>query len=112
MKSTIFKLTPVAVLAFMACGCGEKLTYERFQTIRTGDSPRVVEATLGKPTIRGIGDQTWVYQDYDRCINAVVYFQEAKVLDKKWSDLHRGIEGNPAVSQPGESREIKVREIK
>jgi hypothetical protein len=112
MKSTIYRLIPVAILGFMACGCAEKLTYERFQTIQTGDSPRVVESTLGKPTIRGIGDQTWVYQDYDRCINAVVYFHEAKVSDKKWSDMQRGIEGKPSVSQPGESREVHVREIK
>ena len=112
MKPTILRLIPLAALAALACGCGEKLTYERFQTIHNGDAPRVVESTLGKPTIRGIGDQTWVYQDYDRCINAVIYFQNAQVADKKWSDLQRGIEGQPSVSQPGESRKVHVREIK
>ncbi len=112
MKPIVRRLIPVATLALLACGCGEKLTYERFQNIRSGDLSRVVESTLGKPTIRGIGDQTWVYQDYDRCINAVVYFQDGKVTDKTWSDLKRTVEANPKVSQPGESHETHMRQVK
>lgn len=112
MKSAILGMIPLVVLAALACGCSEKLTYERFQTIRNGDSPEIVESTLGQPAIRGAGDQTWVYQDYDRGINAVIYFHDAKVTDKKWSDAERGIQGQPAVSRPGESRELRVREIR
>jgi len=112
MKSTLCRLIPVAAVLALACGCGEKLTYERFQTIRPGASTHAVEATLGKPTIRGIGDQTWVYQDYDRCINAVIYFQDAKVADKKWTDTQHGIQGGPTVSQPGESHELRVGKMK
>ena len=95
-----------------ACGCTEKLTYERFQTVSDGDSPQVVESTLGKPWMKSIGDQTWVYQDHDRLINAVIYFQDKKVIGKRWADAQHGIEGQPSVSQPGESREIHMRQIK
>jgi hypothetical protein len=111
MKSVLFRIIPIAALALIACGCEQKLTYERFQTIREGDPPEVVESTLGDPWMRGVGDQTWVYQDRHRRINASVYFQDAKVVAKKWSDPQRGIEGTSVV-QPGESHQIEMREIK
>lgn len=106
------RLVPLAALALLACGCEQKLTYERFQTLSVGDSPEVVETTLGKPWMKGVGGQTWVYQDQDRGISASVYFQDAKVARKKWSDPDHGLQGDPAVNQPGESHEIRMKEIK
>ena len=70
----IKRLALLAVFAAALCGCEQKLTYHRFETISQGDSPQVVEATLGKPWMKGINDQAWVYQDIDRGINAIIYY--------------------------------------
>jgi hypothetical protein len=112
VKTALLRFLPVAALAVITCGCEQKLTYERFQTIRDGDSHQVVEATLGEPWMRSIGDQTWVYQDQHQRINASVYFQDAKVVGKRWCDPSHGIQGTPSVSQPGESHQIEMREIR
>ena len=112
MKPIVSRLVPVAALALLACGCEQKLTYERFQTISQGDSPQVVENTLGKPWMKSIGDQAWVYQDQERGINASVYFQDGKVVRKKWGDAAHGLQVDPSVSQPGESHEVHMRQIK
>lgn len=108
----IKRLALLAVFAAALCGCEQKLTYHRFETISQGDSPQVVEATLGKPWMKGINDQAWVYQDIDRGINAIIYFEDGKVSGKKWGDAAHGIQGDPAAFSPGESKETHIRQIK
>lgn len=112
MNSSTLRITFVAAVALAVAGCGEKLTYERFQTIRDGDSPEVVESILGKPTMMAIGGQTWAYQDFDRGIIAQIYFQDSQVVGKKWGDAEHGIQGDPAITAPGESSETHMRQIK
>lgn len=111
MKS-IPRLAWLSMLAVVLCGCSEKLTYERFQTISVGDSPQTVEAILGKPWMKSINDQAWVYQNVDRGINAVIYFQDSQVTSKKWGDATHGLQGDSLITTPGESKETHIREIK
>ena len=111
MKSTTrFVLLSAIVLALG--GCAQKLTYERFQTICPGDPPEAVQAILGKPWMKSVNGQAWAYQDTDRGINAMIYFQDGRVTSKKWGDPVHGIQGDPAVTAPGESKETHIQEIK
>lgn len=111
MQKTIVTTVLASAVALLACGCAEKLTYSRFETVSDGDSPEAVEATLGKPWQRT--DQAWIYFDEDRGITASVYFDEAKVIGKEWADAEHGMQGkSPRVNQPGESHEIRAKEIK
>lgn len=90
------------VVAAMAAGCSQKLTYERWATIQPGDSEEVVAATLGEPADKP-SDMTWLYLDPDRNITAYIYFDDAQVIGKTWADPERGMIGqSPKVNQPGD----------
>lgn len=100
----------VVGLILVVCGCAQKLTYERWQTIHDGTTPEVVKATLGEPF--QTTEQTWVYQDSDHTITAFIYFKDGQVIGKQWKDLQRGIEGDdPHVKEPGESSTFKSQKI-
>ena len=93
------------------CGCAEKLTYERFQTIEEGVSSRdAVEATLGKPWQK-TGSE-WIYHDPDRGITSSVFFEDDTVSGKTWADPDRGMVGqSPNVKQPGDADRTRVQKI-
>jgi hypothetical protein len=110
MKPIVSRLALLAILALALCGCTQKLTYDRFETISDGDSPEVVRAMLGKPWMKT--PQAWSYQDFDRGINAVIHFQDNKVVAKQWGDAKHGIQGQPSELAPGESQETHMRKIK
>jgi len=101
----------MVAVVLAACGCAETLTYERYEMINTGDSPEVVQATLGKPLTKT--DMTWAYNDYDREITAFIYFQDDKVSGKRWDDPEHGQQGgNPNVNEPGDADELNIQQIK
>jgi hypothetical protein len=101
----------LAGLVLIACGCS-KLTYERWQTVNVGTaSPEAVKATLGEPwkTV----NNTWVYNDPDRGVTAMVKFKDSKVVGKEWADANRGLETvgeQPTV--PGDAEKIHVQQVK
>ena len=112
MTKTHCKWWSVLLVSLLLCGCAEKLTYQRWETIHNGDLPEVVKATLGEPW--QTTDMAWVYYNDDhRHINSYVYFEADKVIGKTWSDPQRGMVGStPHVKQSGESEESKVKIIK
>ncbi|MBI4580598.1 MAG: hypothetical protein HY718_12900 [Planctomycetes bacterium] len=101
----------VAAAVIAACGCS-KLTYENWQTIQVGSASQdLVKATLGEPwkTVDG----TWVYNDPDRHITAMVKFSDDKVIGKEWADAERGMETvGEQPDQPGESERLRIQEIR
>lgn len=110
MKATRLGLCVSVLLACLLCGCAQKLTYERWQSIHTGDEPPVVEALLGEPVEKL--DMRWLYMDPDRGISADIYFQEDRVIGKTWSDPDRGMVGqSPHVNQPGDSDTLRYRKV-
>ena len=101
----------IAVGAFLSLGCEQKLTYDRWELVRDGQSPEAVEATLGKPCEKM--DLSWLYMDMDRGITANIYFQDNKVTGKTWADPNRGMQGkSPNVNQAGDKEELKYQKIK
>jgi len=110
MKAKSFKYAWVMLVALILVGCAEKLVYERWQTVHDGMSSDAVAATLGEPW--KTTDQTWLYYDEDRHINAQIYYEGDKVIGKAWQDPKFGMQGKtPHVNQPGESEEIKAQTI-
>ena len=110
MRTIRFKQWGLAAAVLVLCGCAEKLTYQRFETIHEGASRAAVEATLGEPW--QTTGQEWIYYDADRGITAHVYFDDEDVIGKTWADPERGMVGKtPHVSQPGEAEQIRVRKI-
>lgn len=111
MRNLSLKHACILLVGFMLMGCAEKLTYQHWQTIHDGMSSDAVQATLGKPW--QTTDQTWLYYDENRHINAQVYYGKDKVIGKAWQDPEFGMQGqSPHVGQPGESEEIKAQTIK
>ncbi|HSW47321.1 MAG TPA: hypothetical protein VLM89_17290 [Phycisphaerae bacterium] len=111
MKTRLFAFGLIVLFGLLAIGCAEKLTYQRWETVHDGMASDAVQATLGPPwqTI----DQTWLYSDENRSINATIYFDQGKVVGKTWVDPQRGMVGkSPNVNQPGESEQIKAQTIK
>ncbi|MCL2329765.1 MAG: hypothetical protein FWC56_00510 [Phycisphaerae bacterium] len=101
-------------MAALIClaGCGSRMTYERWETIRVGsDSPEVVEATLGEPW-KKVND-TWVYNKSDQDRTAMIKFKDGKVVGKKWMDVNRGmrVEGEQP-TEPGQSEQLRIQTIK
>ncbi|GMU21321.1 MAG: hypothetical protein AMXMBFR13_14140 [Phycisphaerae bacterium] len=110
MNRIRWALVVVAVAGLAVCGCSQKLTYERFQTIHVGATPEAVEGTLGKPWQRT--DNAWIYLDMDREISATVYLEENQVTGTHWQDPEHGMVGSsPNVRQPGESERIRAQKI-
>jgi len=110
MNTKLMAYGLILLIGLTAVGCAEKLTYQRWETVHDGMASDTVQATLGKPW--QTTDQTWVYYDQDRSITAMIYFDQGKVVGKRWQDPQRGIQGkNPNVNQPGESERIEVRTI-
>ena len=95
----------------LVCGCAQKLTYQRWEMVNTGDSPDVVKATLGEPWQKT--DMTWVYSDDDRHVTAFIYFRDAKVNGKRWEDPEHGSQGaSPNVNQPGDAEKLNIKTVK
>ncbi len=95
----------------LLAGCAQKLTYERWELIREGDSAQDVQSILGEPMQRG--NTSWLYFDGDRNITADIYFQDDKVTGKRWSDpKHSFSGGSPNVKQPGDAEELRYRKRK
>jgi YD repeat-containing protein len=110
MNTKLMACGLILLIGLTAVGCAEKFTYQRWETVHDGMAADAVQATLGKPW--QTTDQTWVYYDQDRSITAMVYFDQGKVIGKRWQDPQRGIQGkSPNVNQPGESERIEVRTI-
>ncbi len=103
-------MAAVAAVA-VVCGCS-KLTYDNWQTVQVGSASQdVVKATLGDPwkTV----DNTWVYNDPDRGVTAMIKFKDDKVVGKEWSDGKRGLETvGEQPTEPGQSEEIHIKQIK
>lgn len=78
-------LAGIGLLALMfMLGC-DKLTFERFNTIRQGDSRESVEATLGPPTTRISDMSRWARPR--RQIEVFIRFDEnGNVRSKNWVD--------------------------
>lgn len=111
MLTAGYRKWTLALILLAAVGCAQKLTYERWETIHDGEDYGSVESTLGDPFQQTA--ETWVYQDTDRGITAMVYFQNGQVIGKKWACPEHGMQGkSPHVNQPGESEEIIIRETK
>lgn len=108
MKAIRFIL--IVPLAFLFLGCSQKLTYDRWELIRDGQSPDAVQATLGEPVEKL--DMSWLYMDADRGVTANIYFQENKVIGKTWCDPDRGMQGkSPHVNEPGDREDLKYQKI-
>lgn len=100
-----------AVAWLFAAGCAEKLTFDRWQTLRVGATVEEVEATLGPPWQRE--EATWVYYDSKRHIAVTAIFSENRLSYTRWTDPDHGqISRGETVSEPGESREIRVQTIR
>lgn len=102
----------LSLLAVFAVGCAEKLTFERYQTIHTGQEKDLVRQTLGDP-FADTGTQ-YVYTDNDRGINAFIYFDDnGRVAGKEWHDTQKGVHDgkDPRVNKPGDKTETRVRKM-
>ncbi|HOA73875.1 MAG TPA: hypothetical protein PL151_04255 [Phycisphaerae bacterium] len=94
----------------LACGC-TKLTYENWQRIEVGsESPEAVEARLGEPWRKV--EQTWIYNDLDRGVTAMIKFADGKVVGKRWADVEHGLETvGEQPDEPGETEKIEIRTV-
>ena len=111
MRSVLMRCGGVVLAACLLAGCAEKLTYERWQTVHDGMRPDAVRATLGDPW--QTTDQTWCYQNEDKGITAMIYFEGDKVNGKTWQCPQHGMQGSsPNVNQPGESEQLRFQTIK
>lgn len=100
----------IVPLAILFLGCSQKLTYERWELVREGQSPDAVQATLGDPVEKL--DMSWLYVDPDRGITADIYFQDDKVVGKRWCDPDRGMQGkSPNVNESGDREDLKYKKI-
>jgi hypothetical protein len=97
-------------MLLLVCGCGDKLTYQRWQSVQDGASKEQVKDTLGEPFQQTEG--TWVYQDAERNITSMVFFQNDQVVSKRWASPKHGIQGkSPCVVDPScEDSPVKMRE--
>jgi hypothetical protein len=97
-------LTPGLILL---AGCANKLTRERFDMIRVElDGKEDVRLILGDPKA-DFGDE-WMYDDLDRHVSAIVFFDDrGKVAGKEWMDARSSAwEGYKSGEEPsGEERE-------
>jgi len=110
MRTMGLKHAWIMLVLLALVGCAEKLTYQRWQTVHDGMSRDAVQATLGKPW--QTTDQTWLYYDEDRHINAQIYYEGDKVIGKAWQDPEFGMKGkSPHVGQPGESEDLKAQTV-
>jgi hypothetical protein len=111
MKALHYGLLLAATAVLFACGCS-KLKYENWQTIHVGTAtPEAVEATLGEPWKKA--DHTWVYNDPDRGITAMVKFKDEKAVGKVWADAERGMETvGEQPDQPGETEQTHIQQVK
>lgn len=111
MKTSHLALLAMAATVLVACGCS-KLTYQHWKTINVGTStPQAVEATLGDPWKKV--DSTWIYNEPDRGVTAMVKFSSDRVVGKTWADADRGLETiGEQPDEPGETEEIHVQQVK
>lgn len=111
MKTSHMSLWVLPALALLACGCS-KLTYERWRTIDVGTAtPESVEATLGDPWKKV--DNTWIYNDADQNVTAMIKFSGDRVVGKEWADAERGMETvGQQPDEPGEAESTHVQQIK
>lgn len=83
-----------------AIGCGQQLTFERWQTIHRGMSRAQVQAALGKPWQTTL--QTWVYYDEDRRVAVMVWYDDDKVIGTTWQSPQHGLLGEGPLSGPAD----------
>src|SRR5690606_23251969 len=110
MKSSYLARLAVAAVVVCVCGCS-KLTYDNWRTIHVGsESPEAVRATLGERWEK-VG-QTWVYNDVDRGVTAMIKFADNRVVGKEWADAERGVETvGEQPDEPGDTEEIRIRQV-
>lgn len=89
-KSQVFR-GAAALLCALLVGCGPKLTYERWQTVRKGMSRAQVEKTLGQPWQTTA--QAWVYYDQPREVAVMVWYDNGKVIGTTWQSPEHGLQG-------------------
>jgi len=111
MKTSLLARLAIVAAVLFACGCS-KLTYENWQMIQVGsESPEAVKAMLGKPW-RQV-DQTWIYNEPDRGVTAMIKFADNRVVGKEWADADRGMETiGEQPDDPGDMEEIRIRRVK
>ncbi|GMU37107.1 MAG: hypothetical protein KJ057_05815 [Phycisphaerae bacterium] len=97
-KKSVWVLAAVGLLA----GC-DKLTVERFNMIRNGDSADMVEATLGTPNTKIPG--TWEWVRHDRGLDVLVHFdKDGRVVSKSWTEPGRvHVEDLPGATSEGDA---------
>lgn len=107
--SCVVKWVLASVLLIGGCS---KLTYDNWRAIDVGaDSPETVQAMLGDPWMEV--DQTWVYNDRDRGVTAMIKFEDNRVVGKEWADAKRGMETvGEQPDEPGESETLRIRQVK
>ncbi len=82
----------VAVAALLlSSGCGKKLTFERWESLRVGDTRAAVKAALGKPRSDAPGRMTWTEQDEGIAVEVWLDPQTQHVLYTEWSDPAHGM---------------------
>ncbi len=94
-------------------GCARQFTRERYDMIRKGvDNKEDVRRILGKPA-SDLGDQ-WFYDDPDRHISALIYFDASGVVSaKQWPDSETGSwEGENPHANPPPAGEVRERNKK
>lgn len=112
MKPRFWMGLLIAVVLMTAFGCSQKLTYERWQTISVGNSSSTaVEATLGEPWKKA--GETWVYNDPDRGVTAMIKLRDDKVVGKEWADAKRGMETiGEQPDEPNEAEHLRIQQVK
>jgi hypothetical protein len=101
----------LASVILLTWGCS-KLTYDNWRAINVGhESPEAVRAILGEPWMKV--DQTWVYNDNDRGVTAMIKFADDRVVGKEWADVKRGIETvGEQPDEPGDREELRIRQVR
>lgn len=86
-----------AAIALSAVGCGQKLTYDRWEQLRIGDSTASVRRTLGKPLVEQPGQLSYVNQKEGIAVELVLDPATGKLLFTQWADPIHGVraKGNP-----------------
>ncbi len=111
MKAFCYALGMAVAGVLLFAGCS-KLKYENWETIHVGTAtPEAVEATLGEPWKKVNG--TWVYNEPDRGITAMIKFKDNKVVGKEWADAERGQETKgEQPDEPGEAEQLHIQQVK
>ena len=83
-------LAAMSFAMLFAIGCQEKLTRQRFDTVKEGFSTKLdVSETLGDPDVKQ--NDVWHYMRHDKHLFVDVEFgEDGKVTGKQWKDGKTG----------------------